>query len=288
MPLSCIHIHTVFCDGKDDIETYCKKAHEKGFASIGFSAHAPIKNKTGIDSSWNMREGDLSLYLEEVREVKKKWADRLKIYLGLEVDFISGLMGPADRDYREMDLDFIIGAVHYVFTPGGKAVTVDNSKENVDRDIKEHFNGNVFSMLDIYYKTLKAMILAGGFDLLAHPDVVKKNNSNSRLFNEDSTEYRAMAAPIVQLTAKLGVPSEINTGGMNRGRITDCYPSPWLLELFHKNGVPMVINSDAHKADELDGHYEEAKNALLSAGYKHSLVFNGRKEGRAVWEKEPL
>jgi histidinol phosphatase-like PHP family hydrolase len=28
---SCLHTHTVFCDGSDDIETFCQTAHAKGF-----------------------------------------------------------------------------------------------------------------------------------------------------------------------------------------------------------------------------------------------------------------
>jgi histidinol-phosphatase (PHP family) len=52
---SSLHTHTVFCDGKDDVETMCRTAFEKGLAAIGFSAHAPI-GKTGIETDWNMKD----------------------------------------------------------------------------------------------------------------------------------------------------------------------------------------------------------------------------------------
>jgi histidinol phosphatase-like PHP family hydrolase len=49
-----------------------------------------------------------------------------------------------------------------------------------------------------------------------------------------------------------------------------------------------VINADAHKAKDLDGYYDEAQKTLLSAGYTESLIFKGRKDGKAVWDSEKL
>ena len=288
MTLACIHTHTTFCDGKDDVETLCREAYRKGLSSLGFSAHAPITKKTGFESSWNMSEDRLPEYLESVRAAKKRWEGKLPVYLGLELDFIAGLMGPADRDYPDMGLDYIIGSVHYVIPQKGEPFTVDDTTENVERFIKESFNGDPLAMVDLYYDALSAMIRAGGFDLLGHPDLVRKNNSGSRLFSEDDDFYKKKSAPIAPLMAGAGIPAEVNTGGMNRGKIKDCYPSPALLRLFRENQVPMVINADAHNAADLDGHYKEAREAMLTAGYTETVLFQGRKDGRPVWESQKL
>ena len=293
MRFSCIHTHTTFCDGHDDVETVCRTAYEKGLRSLGFSSHAPIHKKTGLVTTWHAQEERLEEYIETVQAAKKRWEGKLPIYLGLEVDFIPGLMGPADKDYREMDLDFIIGAVHYVIPARGEPFTVDDSAENVDRGIKEIFGGDPLGMVEAYWDSQEAMIRAGGFDLLAHPDLVKKNNSfpegcENRLFSEEEKSYRQRTAAIAALLAQAGLPAEINTGGMNRGKIKDCYPSLDFLKLFRKYGVPMVINADAHRAEHLGGHYEEARQFLLAAGYTETLLFGGRENGRAVWRKEKL
>ncbi|MCL2233652.1 MAG: histidinol-phosphatase [Treponema sp.] len=293
MRFSCIHTHTTFCDGNDDVETCCRTACEKGLVSLGFSAHAPIFKKTGIQTTWHLGEERLEEYIEAVRAAQKRWEGKLPVYLGLEVDYIHGLTGPADRDYREMDLDFIIGAVHYVIPPKGAPFTVDDPGEDLDRNIKTGFGGDPLGMVEAYWNCQEAMIRAGGFDVLAHPDIIKKNNSipggiENRLFSENTDFYRQRSAAIAALMAQAALPAEINTGGLNRGKTKDCYPSPAFLKLFREHGVPMVINADAHRAEHLGGHYGEARGALLAAGYDHTLLFQGRRDGKAVWERENL
>ena len=288
MPLACIHTHTIFCDGSDDIETCCRAAYKKGLACLGFSSHAPITSKTGIASPCNLSDEKLPEYLDSVRIAKKHWEGRLPVYLGLEVDFIEGLTGPADADYREMGLDYIIASVHFVIPPKGKPFTVDDSEEEVKAGIKEGFGGDPLGMVEAYFNAEAAMIRAGGFDVLGHADLVKKNNAGGKLFSEEENSYREKTAGLAALMAGTGLLVELNTGGMNRGRIKDCYPSPHFLKLFRENGVPVVINADAHKAEDLDGHYTEARAAALAAGYTESLIFKGRQNGRAQWETEKL
>lgn len=288
MPFACIHTHTNFCDGADDVETCCRTAYRKGMASLGFSGHAPVTRKMGFRTDWHLPDEKLDEYIESVRAAQKRWEGKLPVYLGLEVDFVSGIIGPADRDYSEMNLDFIIGSVHYVVPPKGKPFTVDGPEEDVVQGIKEGFGGDPLGMLEAYWDAEEAMIRAGAFDLLGHPDVVRKNNSAQRFFPEDDNYYLSRTISIATLMAGTGVPAEINTGGMNKGKIKDCYPSLSFLKLFYYNNVPMVINADAHKAEDLDGHYEEARQSLLTAGYTETLLFSGRKNNRPVWESVEL
>ena len=288
MRFSCIHTHTTFGDGSDDIETLCRIAYEKRLKSIGFSDHAPVTKKTGFRTPWHIPDERLSEYIETIQAAKKRWEGKLPVFLGLEVDFISGMMGPADKDYREMGLDYIIASVHYIFPPKGEPFTVDESQENILKGIKEGFGGDPFEMVDAYLNNAEAMIRAGGFDVLGHPDLVKVNNTGNRLFSSDAEYYRKKTANLAVLMAETGVPAEVNTGGLNRGRISECYPSPDYLKLFRKHGVPMVINADAHKAADLDGHYQDARQFMLDAGFTETVIFDGRQNGKAVWQAEKL
>ena len=284
MNLACIHTHTNFCDGADDVETCCRAAFRKGLSAIGFSAHAPVFRKTGFRTQWHLPDERLGEYIDEVTAAKKRWEGKLPVYLGLEVDYIDKIMGPADVDYREMNLDFIIGSVHYVTPPKGEPFTVDDSPEAVSRGIREGFNGDPMAMVDAYYESQKKMIRAGAFDVLGHPDVVKKNN----LFSENDDFYIDKITAAAALMSGAGVPAEINTGGINRGKIKDCYPSLAFLKLFRAQGVPMVINADAHRAEDLGGHYDTAVKTLLSAGYTETVIFQGRQHGRGLWKSISL
>jgi len=288
MSLACIHTHTVFCDGKDDIETFCRTAYEKGLVSLGFSAHAPIFAKTGIRTNWHLADERLDEYLDSVRSAKKRWEGRLPVYLGLEVDFIPGITGPADKDYREMGLDYIIASVHYVLPPKGEPFTVDGPLEEVEQGIKEGFGGDPMGMVESYLDSEEAMIRAGGLDVLGHPDLVKLHNKDNKFFDPKSDFYLKRIATLATLLAEVGVPSELNTGGINRDKISECYPSVDFLKHFRKQNVPIVINADAHRAAELDGNYEEARKIMLEAGYTETVLFEGRIDGKAAWKNQKL
>ena len=293
MRFSCIHTHTVFCDGADDVETYCRAAYDKNLVSLGFSAHAPIFKKTGIQTTWHLDEKRLDEYMRAVRAAAKRWEGKLPVYLGLEVDFIPGLTGPADREYREMDLDFIIGAVHYVIPKSGDPFEVDSTAEELDYKIKAILGGDCQAMVEAYWDSQEAMIRAGGFDVLAHPDLVKKNNrrggnNEDHLFSEDTESYKKRTAAVAALAAQAGIPVEINTGGLNRKKTVECYPSLAFLKLFREFNVPMVITADAHRAEHINGHYAQAHQALIDAGYTEAVLFEGRRNGKAVWAREAL
>jgi len=288
MSLACIHTHTVFCDGKDDIETFCRVAYEKGLKSLGFSAHAPIFAKTGIRTAWHLKDERLEGYLESVRSAKKRWEGKLPVYLGLEVDFINGITGPADKDYREMGLDYIIGSVHYVVPPKGEPFTVDDTLEIVEQGIKDGFSGDPMGMVELYLDSEEAMIRAGGLDVLGHPDIVKLHNEGNKFFNPQSSFYLKRIAALATILAEADIPSEINTGGFNRDKINECYPSIDFLKCLRKQNVPIVINADAHRAEELDGHYEDAIKTMLEAGYTETVLFKGKVNGKAVWKNHNL
>ncbi len=90
---SSLHTHTVFCDGKDNVETMCRTAYEKGLASIGFSSHAPV-GSTGLKTHWHIKDDKLGEYINEVKAAQLRWEGKLPVYLGLEVDYIKGLRSP--------------------------------------------------------------------------------------------------------------------------------------------------------------------------------------------------
>jgi histidinol-phosphatase (PHP family) len=298
---SCIHTHTDFCDGRDTVETLCREAWKRGLDSLGISSHAPIQKKTGFKTDWHMKEEGLPKYLDTVGEARERWKGRLPVYLGLEVDFIEGLMGPADREFQKLGLDYIIGSVHYVIPPRGAPFTVDGDLEELRRGIEEGFGGDAEALVNRYWDAEEAMIRAGGFDLLGHSDLIKKNNRlheeeslpadrvpRYRWFSEESPGYRARIAETARLLGERGIPAEINTGGMNRSGLPEPYPGLPYLRLLRERGVPLVINADAHRAEDLEGHYPQAREALLAAGYGETLLFRGRRGGKALWERAPL
>jgi histidinol-phosphatase (PHP family) len=287
--LSSLHTHTLFCDGRDDVETMCRAARAKGLRAIGFSAHGPVFRKAGIKSDWHLPDERLDEYVDEVRAARARWKGKLTVYLGLELDYIKGRRSALDPDIRALNLDYIIGSVHYVVPPNGAApFAVDGSPEELEQGVKEGFGGDGEALMRAYWDAAAEMIALGGIDILGHADLIRKNNRDGRWFDMESGAYRERAAEIAASAAGTGLVVEVNTGGINRGRAVDTYPSPPLLRLFRERGADALVTADAHRAEDLDGHYDIALQTLRGAGYTEHVFFEGRKNGKALWRREKL
>ncbi|MHB9291385.1 Histidinol-phosphatase [Hollandina sp. SP2] len=288
---SCLHTHSTFCDGRDTIEHLCRRAYEKGLVSIGFSSHAPIYRKTGFHSDWHIQEDRLEAYLDTVRAVRRQWEGKIRVFLGLEIDYIPGLMGPADKDYQDLGLDYRIGSVHYVIPPQGPPFTVDDKAEVFEKGIREGFSHEPEALVEAYWDSVDRMIQAGGFDILGHTDLIKKNNSpdqRKEWFSLESPGYQRRLRGIADTIGASSLVVEVNTGGLTRYKLPETYPSCALLRLLQAKHVPVIITADAHSAEDLDGHYAEARKTLLQAGYTHAVLFEGTEKGVPQWKEEPL
>jgi histidinol-phosphatase (PHP family) len=279
----------------------CQAAYTKGFQSIGFSSHAPLAKKTGIKTTWHLKDERLDEYINTVLEARKRWEGKLKVYLGLEVDFIKGLCGPADNDIQSLPLDYIIGAVHYVAAPkNGELFIVDAPPEEFEPGLEDLFDNDGSSLCNAYFDMYRTLVSAGGYDILAHLDLVKKNNAQFHFFSPKDAGYTKQLADTADLIAAASSTAarsaasgrnpvvEVNTGGIIRGRTADPYPSLAMLKLLRERNIPLTINADAHAPDHLGSAYETARETMLEAGYGSMLLFEGRQNGKALWRETPL
>ncbi|MBQ9630039.1 MAG: histidinol phosphate phosphatase, partial [Treponema sp.] len=197
----------------------------------------------------------------------KKYQDKLKIFLGFEVEYFQDLVIPKMSDYEQFGTDFLIGSVHYLRTQNGRFI-VDGSVENVAKGIDEHFAGNGKKAVLEYFQAEREMLLHGDFQILGHPDLIRKTNGHLNFFNEDDDWYKNELRACAESAKKAGVVVEINTGGMARSYIDTTYPSPYFLSILFEKGIPVMINSDAHDAKNLDFAFEKAKDIARSIGYR--------------------
>jgi HisJ family histidinol phosphate phosphatase len=87
MILTNYHMHSLFSDGKAFPEEYVKIAIEKGFRSIGFSEHGP----TQYDKHWELPADKVDEYFAEINRLKEKYKDKIDIYVGMELDYFTGI-----------------------------------------------------------------------------------------------------------------------------------------------------------------------------------------------------
>jgi len=284
---SSMHTHTKFCDGKDDIETMCSAAYEKSLFAIGFSSHAPIDKQLGFSTDWNMKSTLAEEYASQVLVTKERWRGKLNVFLGLEVDYIKGKRSLLDGDIIKLNLDYIIGSVHYLFPENGaQSFTVDGPQEEFDKGLNEGFNGDAKKLMHAYYDAVGEMIQAGGFDIIGHADLIKRNTIGKNLWPYEEEVERQNE--IASMADKAGLVFEVNTGGINRNKIQETYPSLAFLKIIKKFKVPVIITADAHCAKDIIGNYDTALNTLELADINEHLLFTGKNNKKAVWQVEKI
>lgn len=273
MRWSNFHTHCNFCDGKGELEEYVLTAINEDVENLGFSSHAPVP----FDCRWTMKKENLQKYCESVNLLKEKYKDKIQIFLGLEIDFVENVVGP--QNYCKTGLDYIIGGVHFFgITHEGESLPVDDGPEDFQRSIDIGFGGNIQKAVEHYYKLIQKMAGLGGFDILAHFDLIKKNNKNNRFFNEDEKWYQNIVAETLDVIAENDVILEVNNGGITRDKIDTLYPSTWILEECYKRKIPVILNADAHNPKHVVCGFEEAAKVIKSVWYNEIYILgkNGR------------
>ncbi len=280
------HTHSTFCDGKNSAEDMVIAAIEKGFDILGFSSHCihPLNPEfyKPFDDIWHIPTANIKSYTEEIHRLKDKYSDKIKIFLGFEADYFEApLYGSAIPDkklYSEFSPDYLIGAVHFVNTEKG-FYTVDHHAEVIKENLIKLYSkadGQIDGRAAVcdYFAAEREMLSKGNFDILAHPDLLRKRNGELNFFSEEESWYKEEIKATAKAIAKAGVITEINTGAIARGAMDDTYPSQAFLKLLYENGVPICINSDAHTKDGLDCAFDRATALAKKTGYTE-LVYPG-------------
>lgn len=257
MITSNYHTHSTYCDGKNTLEEMVLSAINKGFTELGFSGHAP----SSAYFSWESKLDKLNKYKSEVRELKEKYADKIKIFLGLEMDYFSPIELAEGCDYT-------LGSVHTLFK-NGKYLEIDNSKQIQIDDVNEHYNGDFYAYIEDYYELMADIVTKTKCDIIGHFDLVTKFNELGDLFDIKHPRYQKAMQKALDALIKTRVPFEINTGAISRGYRTESYPEKSILDCIGKAGIPLVINSDTHSVDTIDFMLNDEQKKLDTLGYKY-------------------
>jgi histidinol-phosphatase (PHP family) len=275
------HTHSLFCDGKASPAAMAQAAKSAGYAILGFSSHAPFAREQG----WTMKPERLGEYATEVRRLAAAWADGgaeaaasspMEILLGLEVDWFPEERRPGDGPFAAIKPDFLIGAVHSVELEGTPPFTVDSSQEHFDWSMSQVKceEGAARAVYKDYYRRLGALIRDGGFDILAHFDLVKKNNADYRVFDEGTPDYLDAAFEAASYLAGKDIVAEVNLGGMARGKTKEPYPSLPIMKELKRLGVRITFSADAHLPEHIGSHLEAARTLAKASGYTSIVVLS--------------
>lgn len=254
-----LHTHSTYDDGKNPLEETINMAIEKGFDSLGFSGHAYMY----YSEKYSMSVLGTEKYKKEVLELKEKYKDKIKIYLGLEFDMYS--------DTPQTGYDYMLGSCHYL-KMGNEYIGVDRPKEHYEEIIPKYFDGDGMKLAKEYYSQLSEITKYCKIDVLAHFDIITKNIDRANFFDYNSKEYMSYVIDALSTLRKDVDLFEVNTGGIVRGYRKTPYPLLSVIKEMKKLGYGAIITSDCHDARYLDAYFDDAKELLMEAGYKEKYI----------------
>lgn len=272
------HTHSLFCDGQEDLSAYAQRALKDGFDVLGFSGHAPVP----LANEWTMKPENLGVYHAKIEKLKEEFAGRLEILGGLEADYVRDLIGPGYPQHFGFEWDFMIGAVHFYRPAAGPVFTWDGPREEFDQALKESFAGDPRAFCTAYFEAVRELCVRGGFQILAHLDVIRKNGEG-RHFSGTEYWYLDQVDQTLELVREADLVLEVNVGGMSRKRISTPYPSPGVLHRVFEMGIPVCLNADAHHPDHLDSCRQATLGLLHQIGFQSLRLLS-----RGEWRDIPL
>jgi histidinol-phosphatase (PHP family) len=277
--LTNYHTHTRFSDGKGEPEEFVQQAIKLGFEALGFSEHSPLP----FDNTFALKANKLYEYTSTIRSLGKAYASDINLFLSMEIDFIPGYSENFEELITQCGLDYTIGSVHLVISPGGELWFIDGPVPEIyDDGLKFFFGGDIRKAVTAYFHQTNRMIETQTPDIIGHMDKIKMHNQQ-RFFREDEPWYKALINETLDLITQKGTIVEVNTRGIYKKRSATTYPGIEILKQLKILGIPVTISSDAHQAQEMNGAFNEAYSLLHEAGVNETVIFNGKD-----WEQTGL
>lgn len=262
---SNLHTHSRYCDGERSLHDYIEKALSLNMVSLGFSSHAPLP----FGCKWCMNANHVTEYIHEINLLKAS-NQEIKIYSGMEIDYIPGVISP--KDFKMM-LDYTIGSIHFVNAhEDGSAWEIDGSHQTFMHGFENIYRNNIQEVISHYQELTREMIELARPDIVGHLDKIKIQNINNKLFDESDAWYREEYLKTLDVIEQAGTIVEVNTRGLYQNKSITPYPSPWLLDEIHKRNIPVTLSSDAHRPEELINCFEQTAGLLFEIGFRKLTI----------------
>jgi len=258
------HTHSCYDDGKGHPSEYLDVALNLGLVALGFSAHVPLP----LNNKWSPTEENHTAYISEIKKIKAQNNSNPKVYLGLELDYATGISENFKYWIESTPLDFSIGSVHLVTNPtNGLTMFIDESAESFSRGLDECFEGNPRKLVESFYQQSIEMVRTQPFNIIGHLDKVKMH-LGSKLLDQTERWYQKLVDDLLEAIKDNGIIVELNPRGVYTGNTNEYFPSDFVLERCLHLGINVMVNTDAHQPGQVQSHFEEATNRLKEIGFK--------------------
>jgi histidinol-phosphatase (PHP family) len=256
--LSDLHVHSQFsCDGRATMEAICRRAIVLGLSSIAFTDHVDLEPQ---DAGFGFFEP--AAYLTEVERCRALFAGQLTILSGVEIGEIHRFSQEAGAMLSRHAFDLVIGSLHWV-----DGTLVFDRRYFERRPADQAYRA--------YLAELLPMCRHGGFDVLGHLDIVKREGAlKPSEFSIDRYEDEARA--VLEILVQKGIGLEINTSTLGRP-VNQTSPTGTVLEWYRQlGGELLTLGSDAHGIDDLAAGFSSAVELVRAAGFRYFTIYTDR------------
>ncbi len=253
------HIHTSLCKhATGEMEEYVVSAVSKGLDEMAFTDHIPLDFPVLRDCC--MYERELEGYVRNVLDLKERYKADIAVKLGMEADYIEGEEERIGKIIELYPFDVILGSVHMM---DGWAVDHPDYRYRFEE-------GNVLEIYRRYIYFLMKAVKTGLYDVMAHPDLVKKMN-----FFPDNADITELFREVVDVIADNDVCMELSSAGL-RKPVREQYPGAGILRYAASRNVCVTTGSDAHSPGEVAADFDRMYSLLSDNGITAVCSFTGR------------
>ena len=231
------HTHTFRCKhASGTASDYAKIAVEKKFTILGISDHSALP-----DNRWQnirMPIEDLQNYSDEIDEASATYP-QIKILKGMECEYAP--------EYTQFYIDELLGKYRFDYLIGG-AHFFPVQNEWMGCYSADNTKANLFAYTDYIIDSIESKLFA----FIAHPDLF------GNFYLKWDKETISCSRAILEAAAGAQVPLEINGYGYRKEMILTNdgfrkrYPLDNFWELAENYEISVIINSDAHKPEDID------------------------------------
>ena len=238
MMIKDYHIHAQILQHPETFTDFVNVAIANNIEEICITDHMPLVGSNAADRIPN---GKVKEYCHRVREMQEKYADKISILCGIEIDYHPTIQAEIEAVLQDGEFDFVLGSSH-----------LHALSNNIFHTITER-NDYARAM----FENTIAAAKTGYFHAIAHLDMHRWIFANPHRFpladdNYTEEKHNELIDKTLDTICSRGLKLEINPHfAMASNNTNNVYPSASIVQKALNKGINFTYGSDAHVSQDV-------------------------------------